>query len=386
MPNLANPPLWRFETAPTASLNRLQIVDLPGLPLDESVRGRRGDELLSNRALLLYVGEHAEALDLSPGDFARVRLNLLESQAVVRNRVARTVNEALLSHEPRRRAAAEAVAVRLGRNLGWLLIALHRGDAVNRAGRPDWRDADWECWRAVRQVFLGGGLSSGRLGELLVTQATELIREHGYAQAVQVKLSPHRERIALVGVSRTLSMDGAGLRGTRRAVLGFDFGHTLVKRAILRYDDGRLTNIESMTPHLVEWRELYDESQGKQEFGRNVLSFLARIIADTAAEAPAVEPLALVSIASHIRHGKLIESDSYAAIHAVSDVEVDALVSAAASRHAGRQLATRLVHDGTAAALAHAGARRSATLVLGTALGLGFPPEQEAGLCEVDIK
>jgi len=43
-------PHFSFETPLSASLNRVQIVDLPSLPLDEAVCGRRsGDELVSNR-------------------------------------------------------------------------------------------------------------------------------------------------------------------------------------------------------------------------------------------------------------------------------------------------------------------------------------------------
>ena len=43
---------FRFETSPSDSLNRVQIIYLPGLHLDEEVRCKREDELVSNRVLM----------------------------------------------------------------------------------------------------------------------------------------------------------------------------------------------------------------------------------------------------------------------------------------------------------------------------------------------
>jgi hypothetical protein len=44
-------------------------------------------------------------------------------------------------------------------------------------------------------------------------------------------------------------------------------------------------------------------------------------------------------------------------------------------------MAVHAIHDGTAAALAHAGSAHRAVIVLGTALGVGFPPTKDDGLC-----
>lgn len=377
-----------FETPPSASLNRVQIVDLPGLPLDAVVRGRRGDELVSNRALMALAGEHSAALGLSTDDLPAVAPLLTRSDARMRDRAARVVHDALASDDPAKRAAGEAVARRLGRNLGWLLIALHRGDAANQAVRPDWQPADWETWAEVRQVWLGGGLSSGRLGETIAAEARQILDELGYGR-IEVTLSPYRGQIALVGAARTLAFTAGasaipGARGRRR-VLGLDFGHTLIKRAVLTYVDGTLTNLGPLSPRLIDWRTI-DPGQDEAALGRAVLALLADAIAEIAAEAPHVEPLALVSVAAYKQRGRLVGNGPYATIHAAAgDLPAAGIISAAASDRAGHPLSVQVIHDGTAAALAHAGSAHSAVIVMGTALGVGFPPADVAGLCAVSV-
>ena len=84
-----------FETPPSASLNRVQIMDLPGLQLDESVRGRRGDELISNRALMALAAPYADALGLDAADLPAVTYRLTHSKASARHDTALVVNRAL---------------------------------------------------------------------------------------------------------------------------------------------------------------------------------------------------------------------------------------------------------------------------------------------------
>jgi hypothetical protein len=53
------------------------------------------------------------------------------------------------------------------------------------------------------------------------------------------------------------------------------------------------------------------------------------------------------------------------------------------SKAIGQQLRINLFHDGTAAALAFAGSQNTAVLMLGTAIGVGFPRETDRGLREL---
>jgi hypothetical protein len=136
-----------------------------------------------------------------------------------------------------------------------------------------------------------------------------------------------------------------------------------------------------LAPRLTDWRAIYPADDDEAALGSAVLDLLAGLIAETVAEAPQAEPLALVSVAAYKQRGRLVGNGPYAAIHAAAgDIPADAIVSTAASRRAGAPLAVRVIHDGTAAALAHAGTPYTAVIVMGTALGVGFPPVDEVGL------
>lgn len=372
-----------FETPPSASINRVQIIDLPGLPLEESVRGLRGDELISSRALMTLAAPHAAALGLDTADLPSVLPDLTRSKAQARRDAALIVGRALTGDDPAARAAAQDIATRLGENLGWLLIALHRGDEANQRVRTDWQTADWEKWAAIRSVWLGGGLSSDALGQAIAVSAHRLLRDLGYND-IDLRRSPYGGVIALVGAARTLPL--LPNEQQQRAVLGFDFGHTLVKRALLRYADGALVEVVGLPSLLTEWSEIYPVEEDEAALGRNVLCFITDIIAQTAAQRSDIEPVALVSVAAYKQKGRLVGNGPYASIHAAEGNRPAAdILSQAASRAAGRTIAVHPIHDGTAASLAHAGAPNSAVIMLGTALGVGFPPVNQDGLRAVRL-
>jgi hypothetical protein len=123
-------------TPPHVSVNRVKIIDLPGLPVDDEVRSQMACYLLSSPAVTRYARERADALQLPVAfsqDTTQTRLEL-----------PRFVDGCLSSPSESVCAAAWAIGQRLGRNLGYILLTLRRGDAVNRAARPDWTTEDWE--------------------------------------------------------------------------------------------------------------------------------------------------------------------------------------------------------------------------------------------------
>ena len=126
---------------------------------------------------------YADALGLDAADLPPVLPHLTRSKAQVRRDAALIVGRALTGDDPVARAAAQDIAARLGANLGWLLIAIQRGDEVNRAVRPDWRAADWQQWAAIRTVWLGGGLASGPLGEAIITSVARAAGRAGLRPA-----------------------------------------------------------------------------------------------------------------------------------------------------------------------------------------------------------
>jgi len=355
-------------TPPHFSVNRVRIVDLPGLPIDAEVRGQRADDLLSSRAITRYARAQAAALRL-PAPYAQDTLE-------TRLELPRFVDGCLSSAQRPVRAAAQAIGRRLGRNLGHILLTLHRGDGVNRAARPDWTAGEWERWAKVKRVWLGGGLVSGGMGKLIVHHARAFLAEVGYAGKPQVALTAYPGALTLLGAGRYLP-------ATARHALCLDFGHTLVKRACLGFRDGTLTQLHRYEPLMTDLDWLGAQRVPNPTTGRQVLDFVAGAIAETLAAclADGRDPGAdlMLSVAAYVRDGRLLGNGLYANLSRLSD-DARPLLAQAVKARSGRVVQIHLIHDGTAACAVHAGEPGAAVIIVGTALGIGFPPADARGL------
>src|SRR5215218_4552654 len=112
------PPIDPLHLTPAASLNQARIVDLPGLPLPDEVRGRTGYDLLGSAALICDLQEQAAGLGLTPADLAAP------------GDLPRRFDGCFVAPDPAVRTAAAALARRWGRRLAYLALALKRGDAA----------------------------------------------------------------------------------------------------------------------------------------------------------------------------------------------------------------------------------------------------------------
>jgi hypothetical protein len=363
-------------TPPHVSVNRVRIVDLPGIPIDDEVRGQRADHLLSNRAITRYTRERAEALKL-PAAFAQDSLE-------TRMELPRFVDECLSRPENKAQSAAWDIGRRLGRNLGHILLTLHRGDSINRAARTDWTDRDWEHWGRIERVWLGGGLVSGQLGTLIMEQARAFLAEVGYAGQPRVARAIHPHVMTLLGAGRYLP-------STTRQALCLDFGHTLVKRACLGFENGVLTRLRSYTSLATDLEWLDTSFVPNPTTGRQVLEFVTDTIAKTLDECLADEFVpgadVMLSVAAYVREGQLLGNGLYANLSTlVDDVRpllaeaVRPLLAEAVGARTGRTVKVHLIHDGTAACAVYAGTSDAAVMLIGTALGIGFPPTDTQGL------
>ncbi len=351
-------------TPPHVSVNRVRVVDLPGLHVDEEVRGQQAYHLLSSEAVAHYAAPFADALRLPPADNVEAHRD-----------VPRRVDAALAAEDPEVRAAAQAIGRRLGRNLGYLLLTLHRGDAVNRAARADWSAADWERWARIRQVWLGGGMLSGRLGPLIVATARALLETLGDATAPQVTLTPYGGELALLGAARYLPADAG-------SALTFDFGHTWVKRARVTVVGDRLTRLEPLPPVPTDWDHRNVPTSAQRYAGAEVLACVADVLTETFTAYPDACPDVVGSIAAYVQKGKLLGNGIYARLSTLT-ADVRPLIAKVVGARLGRRITFHPIHDGTAAAALHAGAPQQAVIVVGTALGVGFPPASTAGLLEI---
>ena len=355
-------------TPPHVSVNRVKIMDLPGLPIDDKVRGQMAYHLLSSLAVMRYARERAEALELPAAFFQDTTQTRLE--------LPRFVDGCLTSPHESVRAAAQAIGQRLGRNLGYILLTLYRGDAVNRAARPDWTAEDWEHWAKIERVRLGGGLMRGALGELIVRFARDCLAEHGYAGQPQVERSLYGEMMAVLGAGRYLP-------ASTRAALCLDFGQTTIKRACLEFEDGVMVRVCRFKSLVRDVDELPTTATLGPAAGRKVLDMMRRATAQTLHEAVAsrITPDAdlMLSVAAYVQGGRLLGNGLYASLNALAD-DARPLLADAIHAKTGRAMRVHLIHDGTAASTLYAGAPNAAVIVVGTALGIGFPPATDSDL------
>ena len=362
-------PLDPARLTPTASLNRVRIVDLPGLPLDPDVRGRTGYELLSAQALAAAIRPHAAALALTAKEQPDDTLLLP------------AFDRSLASHDPAVRAVARDLARRFGRSLGYLLLTLRRGDLVNRQARGEWDDTYWSHWAGIRVIWLGGGLVRGRLGRHLRRSATDLLAASG-ASDLAPRISAHPALLPLIGAARAIPPSA------HRAALVLDFGSGAVKRALARYDAAGALAALHPFPSLPAPQLAGDNTSAPTPDQARALAVeMARVIASSWREASIIHPdhsltpHISVSLAAYVRDGHPLprQGSAYSALHALPENAASAL-SRRVSALVDRPLEVSLLHDGSAAACARAGASHAAVILLGTALGVGFVPREAASL------
>ena len=349
-------------TPPHVSINRVRIVELPGITADPEICDKIAYQLLSSKALTNFVRQEADALGL-PAAF-------LVDSSYTRVELPHYLNQSIHSPKPQIATVAQKIGQRLGRNLGHILLALHRGDAVNQQARPDWSPAEWQRWNSIRQVWLGGGLVNGELGHLIAHHAQQFIQQNGYRDQLTVSRSPYRGEMGLVGAGRYLP-------AASRQVIALDCGHTLIKRACLLYADGTLEQIHRLQPLPVDWDELGEPGDPSSDRGKRVLDFLSNAIAQSLNEClhAGLSPDRdiMLSVAAYVEQGRLLGNGIYAQMMALAE-DARPLLANQIRELTGKKVQIHLIHDGTAAAALHAGGLNAAVIIIGTALGVGFPP------------
>jgi hypothetical protein len=340
----------------SVSLNRVRIVDLPGLALEDDIRGRLAFDLLSPKAVIALIRDEAAALALTA--------DALAGPALLPTHFDRCFVAA-----PAVRAAAERVARRMGRRLAYLLLTLKRGDAVNRAARLDWDDAYWAHWATVERIWFGGGLLSGRLGQRMLAQARLTLAEAGYG-ACRLRRARYPAILPLIGAARSAQ------RGAHPAVV-VDFGQSFVKRALAIYAGDALAALHllpSVPTYLADLR-----ADPPEDLAPHVAEMMITVLVQTWREVEALHrplaPVLVASIAAYVAGNQPLptQAGTYVTLHKLTD-NAGRWLGEQVSARLGRTVAVELIHDGTAAARVYAGHPHSAVIVLGTALGVGFPP------------
>jgi len=277
--------------------------------------------------------------------------------------------EGCLASEQRAvRTTAERIARRIGRNLGYVLLTLKRGDAVNRAARPEWDNSYWRHWGGINRVWLGGGLVSGRLGPAVRGYALAVVHGAGVGD-YNLQISPYAALLPLVGAARH-APPACG------AALAFDFGSTMVKRARALYRGDELVELHRLPSWPTRWEQIAGASDDPAERAARLLKRLVSVVTSTwHAVGPLPSSPVLASVAAYVQDGHPMpgQGGGYYYLRHITD-NAQGELARRVSAELGEAVDVRLLHDGTAAAATYAGAENTAVITVGTALGIGFPP------------
>lgn len=342
---------------PTWSLNRVTIADLPGFDIPEWIKGKLSYDLVSSRALTRMIRQRAAAPGIDP--------HLSDHDA----RLA--FDAALESKVPSIRAAATETARIIGRNLGYVLLTLKRGDNVNRKARPEWGIVQWDHWAQIQQVWLGGGLVSGHLGPFMAQHAGEVMREAGF-ERFAIRLSPWAVHLPLIGAARHLPP-------CTRSALILDFGSTRIKRAQMVLESEQLVELRQLPSLPVPWSSVGASKQCDREPAAAVISDMVGVIVQSWQQVYSLGPRAPagtipVSVAAYVKDGQPLAAQAgiYMQTNLVTD-NLERELEQRVSAKLGDPVSIMVLHDGTAAATTYAGEPHTAVITLGTALGIGFP-------------
>jgi hypothetical protein len=340
--------------SPSASLNRVRIIDLPAVPLPNFVRGNIAQDLLSSATVAARVRQAAPTLGLSHAD------QLPDAPLL------QLFDNCFESPNPEIRQAATRLAKEFGQALASLVATLCRGDTVNRIARSEWDGDVWAHWATVQRVVLGGGLVSGHFGDLAVQIAQTCLPKLG-VPTVRLKRAVYAMSLPLIGAARSVPQHLE--RGTV-----FDFGHSFVKRAGATFRDGALTHLSILPPVPVTGEASLDTAMSARKLAKGISATIAATLREVG-KPNGVTPTVVASVAGYFRDGHPLPEarGHYAVLRHLAPNAAQAIAHMV-SAELGQEVEVIFVHDGSCAARAFAGESGTAIIMLGTALGVGFAP------------
>ena len=328
---------------PTASLNRVPFTALPGVPIPPTYINRTAFDLLSAQSI-------TDRIRALPLDVSRLA-DLLPA-----------FDQCFLAEDSTIRRMAEDIAQDVGYALGCLLLTLKLGDTVSRTKRPEWDESYWTYWANVEHVWFGGGMVSGNLGNRVADHAQQMLRRAGW-ENYQVRVSPYRRLLPLVGLARLMPV------GIPSALV-FDCGGSTVKSATAHYHGSSLYHL---TPASTVPAPCQVTVADNPQQAAETLAYLLDVIYQSYRDAPEQSANQIgVSLACYLQNGQPFDRGCYGCLRLLSD-NLQRLLADELSQRLKKPIQVILMHDGTAAAAAYAGTDRTAILMLGTALGVGFP-------------
>jgi hypothetical protein len=216
------------------------------------------------------------------------------------------------------------------------------------------------------------------MGPIAITSAQESLRDCGFDE-MSVQLSPFASYLPLAGLARTAPPNTS-------AMLLLDFGQTDIKKAVALYASGRnceLRPLPGISARIDPEALVGSERDLAQASADNIINAVAQSWQDALDRDWPLNPLIGLSLACYLPNGHPPSSEMgiYGRIQLLT-ANVQTYLADRTSETIGRKIRINLMHDGTAAALIYAGSPQTVTLMLGTAIGVGLPPDTKRGLRE----
>ncbi len=342
---------------PVCSLNKAILAKLPVYGIDDSIQGLSFRDVFSTQVIVNEIKAEAKHYNIDISRFEDYMLPKL-------------LDKALVSDDVKYRQLATKIAVKFGNRLGLLLLTLKLGEKENRAARPDWEQRHWDYWAQLDTVIFVGGLASGMLGRR-IKERIAFIFDLAGVKPYNIMLFDNGTYVGVLGCAQKLMHSNT-------TSLVFDFGHTNLKRCVVRKgkNEGEvreLIELESIKSCFVHSK--LEDHENPWQTALMLHRYLVKVIVDTYKEQIKKHPLSdeiIISIANYNAGGVLNSiRGGYAKLTELSN-DYAKLLNEDLSGMLRKRVKVRLVHDGTANALYFSEIENSVCISLGTAFGVGF--------------
>lgn len=229
----------------------------------------------------------------------------------------------------------------------------------DRVLRDDWGDEHWEFWSSRKVIVLGGGITAGPCGEILKRLLPKAICSKKRAFIIP------KESSSLPMLGAVLATPGI----TNGRILGLDYGHSGVKSGLFTVHNSEVVNKKEYPVISVE-REFSMTNTTNHYMEKNLLDdlfygSLERLLEHNDCKIDGVA----ISIANYIQNGIVVPRGMYGYLG--SDL-LERIYSILGRFSIDRQNFV-ILHDGTAAANCFSDYEDCGVLILGSAIGGGFP-------------
>ncbi|GKX67495.1 hypothetical protein [Inconstantimicrobium mannanitabidum] len=370
-----NPFIKNGAVSLNTSINKLIIRKMPIDKVKQDLEGKAAIDIFSTELFIEEIKIRSEML--------RLDLNCIDEK-----KLPQYLNQCLESNNVIVKDTANDIIKLFGERLAIILLTLKKGENINRLGRKDWDDSNWEYWNQLKNVILVGGLSSERLGEKLKFYIEEVFKdsnEEGY----NIILSKDSSNVGIKGCSTYIDGD------QEKSYLIFDCGHTFIKRSLVKMCNKEIINIIRLDK--VSSRHVVcdiDNDQEKKNEAIELHKYLLNIIIDTVNDANSKIELErsrkyktkageylgnesignqiVISIANYVNNGLFVNRGGYGKLRLIAD-NYEKYLSDELYKSIGKRFNITFVHDGTAMAAAFSDYPNSVCISLGTSFGVGFP-------------